>query len=611
MRNFADALVRKIDEVNNPTVIGLDPKLDYIPDHIKHYAEQLFPEEATKATAKAIWLFNKEIIDHTYDIVPALKLQFAYYEMYGVDAIKTMLLTARYAQRKGMIVIADSKRNDIGSTATAYEPYTGGAPSPSPSYPQEIRVGKGRNLATVTQFAANASGGIDQPPSGTNTGLYVESGKTYTLSLKKASSGTINYYYLSDFSGVGTMSGSTAVMTFTATKTGYIYPYASTGQFTASSVVATEVQLELGSTPSPYVPYGYVGLEAQGKNLLPYVEGTFTNAGITVSSNGDGTYSLKGTATNNIAIQLPVTISSTAKVKMLSNYDTFSSSAGNVRLYYRANGSQTTQALSTSQELDLSQNTIFSIAFYVANGKTVNIDSIEIALYEVNNYVDAYTPYYHEIVPIPLPSTGFAASLPDGTADELTIDPAGKVQWVQRVGKVVLDGNEEATAQNNGTRIRVDHNAFVPAMKKNASNDSVPPILCSHFSAITPNQTWTGTLVGCSSDSGANVGLTVSDGTKAMTVSSWTTWLSTHPMTVYYPLATPVTHDLGYVDLPDISSECQVSIPELADFGCTAWVDDDGTIHALAKAFYERAHSEYESRLTALESAVATLTVNS
>ena len=120
MKNFADSLVRKIAEVNNPTVIGLDPKLDYIPDHIKHYAEQLFPEEATKATAKAIWLFNKEIIDHTYDIVPAVKLQYAYYEMYGVDAIKTMLLTARYAQRKGMIVIGDAKRNDIGSTATAY-----------------------------------------------------------------------------------------------------------------------------------------------------------------------------------------------------------------------------------------------------------------------------------------------------------------------------------------------------------------------------------------------------------------------------------------------------------------------------------------------------------
>ena len=120
MKNFADALVRKIAETNNPSVIGLDPKLDYIPDHIKNHAEQIFPEEAAKATAKAIWLFNKEIIDQTCDIVPAVKLQYAYYEMYGFEAIKTMLLTARYAQKKGMLVIADCKRNDIGSTATAY-----------------------------------------------------------------------------------------------------------------------------------------------------------------------------------------------------------------------------------------------------------------------------------------------------------------------------------------------------------------------------------------------------------------------------------------------------------------------------------------------------------
>lgn len=120
MRNFADELVRKIAELDNPTVIGLDPKLEYIPDAIKEYSEQLFPEEPEKATAKAIWIFNKEIIDKTYDIVPAIKLQFAYYEMYGVEALRTMCLTARYAQKKGMLVIGDCKRNDIGSTATAY-----------------------------------------------------------------------------------------------------------------------------------------------------------------------------------------------------------------------------------------------------------------------------------------------------------------------------------------------------------------------------------------------------------------------------------------------------------------------------------------------------------
>lgn len=120
MKNFADSLVRRIAELENPTVIGLDPKLEYIPEDIKAYSEQLFPEEPTKATAKAIWIFNKEIIDQTCDIVPAIKLQYAYYEMYGVDALKTMLLTARYAQKQGMLVIADCKRNDIGSTATAY-----------------------------------------------------------------------------------------------------------------------------------------------------------------------------------------------------------------------------------------------------------------------------------------------------------------------------------------------------------------------------------------------------------------------------------------------------------------------------------------------------------
>lgn len=120
MRNFSDELVRKIAVMENPTVLGLDPKLDYIPDFIKEYAEQIFPEEAAKATAKALWLFNKAIIDATCDIVPAVKVQYAYYEMYGIEALKTMLLTIRYAQKKGMLVISDAKRNDIGSTATAY-----------------------------------------------------------------------------------------------------------------------------------------------------------------------------------------------------------------------------------------------------------------------------------------------------------------------------------------------------------------------------------------------------------------------------------------------------------------------------------------------------------
>ena len=120
MRNFSDALVRRIAELDNPTVLGLDPKLDYVPQFIKDHSESIFPDEPLKSTAKALWLFNKALIDATCDIIPAIKVQYAYYEMYGSEALKTLALTIRYAQKKGMLVIADAKRNDIGPSAEAY-----------------------------------------------------------------------------------------------------------------------------------------------------------------------------------------------------------------------------------------------------------------------------------------------------------------------------------------------------------------------------------------------------------------------------------------------------------------------------------------------------------
>ena len=120
MKNFSDTLVRRIAELDNPTVLGLDPKIDYIPQFIKDHAESIFPDEPMKSTAKALWLFNKALIDATCDINPAIKVQFAYYELYGSEALKTLALTVRYAQKKGMIVIADAKRNDIGPSAEAY-----------------------------------------------------------------------------------------------------------------------------------------------------------------------------------------------------------------------------------------------------------------------------------------------------------------------------------------------------------------------------------------------------------------------------------------------------------------------------------------------------------
>ena len=120
MKNFADALVTRIKELDNPTVMGLDPKLEYIPIDIISKWIQEYPNDNDTSAAEAIYEFNCSLIDAVCDIIPAVKPQIAYYEMYGIKGIEVFKRTIDYARSKGMIVIADAKRNDIGSTATAY-----------------------------------------------------------------------------------------------------------------------------------------------------------------------------------------------------------------------------------------------------------------------------------------------------------------------------------------------------------------------------------------------------------------------------------------------------------------------------------------------------------
>ncbi|MGN0643154.1 MAG: orotidine-5'-phosphate decarboxylase [Huintestinicola sp.] len=114
-----DRLIEKIIETQNPTVVGLDPKLDYVPEFIKSKCVEKYGK-GTKAAAAAIYKFNKEIIDAICDVVPAIKPQAAYYEMYGYHGVKALYKTIKYAQEKGMFVIVDGKRNDIGATMEAY-----------------------------------------------------------------------------------------------------------------------------------------------------------------------------------------------------------------------------------------------------------------------------------------------------------------------------------------------------------------------------------------------------------------------------------------------------------------------------------------------------------
>ena len=114
-----DRLIRRIAETGNPTVVGLDPKLEYIPAPIKE-AAYLVHGHTLEGAAEAILAFNKGIIDAICDVVPAVKPQCAYYERFGWPGMKALADTIAYAREKGLFVIIDGKRNDIGSTMQAY-----------------------------------------------------------------------------------------------------------------------------------------------------------------------------------------------------------------------------------------------------------------------------------------------------------------------------------------------------------------------------------------------------------------------------------------------------------------------------------------------------------
>lgn len=110
-----DKLIEKIKETRNPTVMGLDPRYEMLPKCVtEKYSLTL------EGVSSAIIEYNKALIDATYDIIPAIKPQIAFYEMFGIPGMQAFKETCAYAKQKGMIVIADIKRGDIGSTAQGY-----------------------------------------------------------------------------------------------------------------------------------------------------------------------------------------------------------------------------------------------------------------------------------------------------------------------------------------------------------------------------------------------------------------------------------------------------------------------------------------------------------
>ena len=112
-------LVSKIKATNAPIVVGLDPMMKFIPEHIKAAAFKQYGE-TLEGASEAIWQYNKEIVDHVYDLIPAVKPQIAMYEQFGIPGLIAFKKTVDYCKEKDLVVIGDIKRGDIGSTSEAY-----------------------------------------------------------------------------------------------------------------------------------------------------------------------------------------------------------------------------------------------------------------------------------------------------------------------------------------------------------------------------------------------------------------------------------------------------------------------------------------------------------
>ena len=146
--HFADRLCAAIARTGNPVVVGLDPRLASLPEGLRTACCQQYGM-TPRAAAEALWQFNRGIIDAVHDLVPAVKPQLAFYECYGVEGMRALARTIQYARDAGLLVIADAKRNDIGSTAAAYAEAFLGVPD---MFGQESPSDFAADALTVTPF---------------------------------------------------------------------------------------------------------------------------------------------------------------------------------------------------------------------------------------------------------------------------------------------------------------------------------------------------------------------------------------------------------------------------------------------------------------------------
>lgn len=458
--------------------------------------------------------------------------------------------------------------------------------TPTPENPQEIRVCRGRNLSVATSDPSNPDNGFSSSGDGTaamsyssaDGGYYttghrslqlghLEAG-TYTFSFdaKLRSDGTSSYVmvpYLPSWDTTGMPSVSSLTSSYQHfTKTFTLNSDSDCAIAVYNTVILKDFQLEKGSTPTPYVPYGHVGIDFHGVNMFDpsyliskgWIKVGDEYYGTTNSLYGDYSPTQGFEAGEQYRFAFHFKPGTAGKGLYVSFHHTDDTTIPT--LIARTEGDYT--LMSTSGK------TVDHIMFSYDGSSYIYLSNVEL---KKASESDLYQPFFAPFtVPIPLPSKGWAGAA-DVYADALAVDSAGGYRWTNNTGGKVFDGTEAWTFRT-WSSIKV---AFTTVSDMLLSYSYGAPGFVSHYPIKTTSGDLDGTARFAATLASANYPLfVVYDNTYAVS-GAWETWLSTHNVTALYPLATPTTEH-GYIDLPDLPNGATVSIPELESIGVSWFV---------------------------------------
>jgi hypothetical protein len=431
--------------------------------------------------------------------------------------------------------------------------------SPSPDNPSEIENVKGKNLWDNSNYETNTSSGVEIKNNGfkfvrgEQTGgkyiakkINVVKGNTYTFSAISSSFGTNSFYiciYRTKVYGTLVKSTIANFLTYTATETEELYFTFIIGSV-ITEVEASNIQLEVGTVATDYLPYDTIQIKNVGKNLVNPNGVSKIESDLTFTNNGNGIFTVSGTSTTNRSFRL-----STQQIELNANQPYTQSvitiagtKIGEVVVSVKNRSNKITyNYIAGNQTITPTENLITNTyTYYIAAGKTVNW-TFKVQLEKGSTSTD-YETYQENILNLDLQGNELC-SLPNNIKDELVIEN-GRAKIIKRVGKVILNGSER-WGQNANQKLDNTSYYYTYALDDLAKKNSQIGNLRSNY--FINQKTYNIDNEGISLSAAIPfLRLRINTSTVS-TPEELLTWLAAHNTIVYYELATPTEIDLGEV----------------------------------------------------------------